>query len=523
MDHIPQRPKIPPYPVRIDSRIYPNRSAAQAAVRRDRSVLKISLALVAAVVVFASAVFVSRAIQLSNKVFVGQKTTFFQKIKGVIAGSSIKLTGEDLGQVNILLLGMGGEGHDGPYLTDTMILAQIRPDLGEITLTHIPRDYLVSLPGNLGDRKINAAFAEGYYKTRDWDTAGKWARQTVETMSGLTIPYFAVVDFSGFETAIDKVGGIDVRIDRTFTDYKYPDKKNGYLPPVTFKEGEEHMSGERALIFSRSRHAAGPEGSDFARGQRQQKVIDAFKAKAFSLNLVTDAGKINDLVTVFADHFHTNMSPGEMFRVYTLVREKNMQTATLSLDPETRLVCPLILESNGAYVLTPCPGKSEEDIKAYFKSSFQLTKLTQEESVVWLATSTGDKAAYQTAYRKLTNAGLTVFELSYSKDNLPETVYFQNNPKPATAEYIKKTLEAVEATEPPPGVRIPKDRVDVVVILGTNAKAESAPKPYVQPPARKPTTSTSTLQTATSTPSAATTTPSRSTSTPTSSSTPIRH
>ena len=94
-----------------------------------KHVLRKILAIVVLIIVILGAAVLFRAMDLSDKIFVGKKLSFFQKIEQVLAGSTgqIQLTGEDTGQVNILLLGIGGEGHDGPYLTDTMILAQIRP------------------------------------------------------------------------------------------------------------------------------------------------------------------------------------------------------------------------------------------------------------------------------------------------------------------------------------------------------------------------------------------------------------
>src|SRR4029077_17911511 len=124
----------------------------------------------------------------------------------------------------------------------------------------------------------------------------------------------------------------------------------------------------------------------------------------------------------------------------------------------------------------------------FFKNAFSIGKLTQEKSIVWLATSTGDRQAYQTAFRKLTDAGITVFELSYSQDNLPTSLVYQVNPKPATAEFIANELHATAVNLPPPGVHIPKDKVDVIVVLGADAVAEPEPAPYIAPPARKPTT-----------------------------------
>jgi LCP family protein required for cell wall assembly len=463
---------------------------------------KILLSIVCLIIILGGVVFI-RAANLSQKIFVGQKTTFFGKIVDLIrgGGDNGQLIGENLGQINVLLLGVGGEGHDGPYLTDTMILAQIRPDIGEVTLTSIPRDYWSDMPDG-GQEKINSAFSEGLGSNMDWDQAGLYARQVAQNLTGLQIPYFAVMDFSGFVQAIDQVGGLDITVDRTFTDYQYPDSGTGYLPPVTFTAGPQHMDGATALEFARSRHAAGIEGSDFARSQRQQKIIDAYKQKVLSGNIIGDANNLNSLLGIFADHFHTNMTPAEIFHIYSLTKDKNMQTLSLSLDPDTGLICPEITASDGAYILTPCPGKSVEDIQNFFKNSFSIGKLTQEQSTVWLADSTGDSQAYDTAFRDLTDAGIMVYQLSYSKDNLPQTIVYQVDQKPATTEFIKNTLNATEVTLPPPGVTVTKGKVDVIVVLGQNAPSEPAPTPYVAPPAMQNTT---TPDISTSTP--ATTTP----------------
>lgn len=433
--------------------------------KRLRAVKYIAVFLIVAVLGIGTFVVV-RAKSLTDRIFVGNKTTFIQTFQELLRGSqgSIRLEGEDLGQVNILLLGIGGEGHDGPYLSDTIILAQIRPDLKSVAMTSIPRDYLVNLD-KYGYRKINAAFAEGYYKNKDFNEAGKMARETVEKISGLPIPYFAVIDFSGFQQAIDKVGGLDITIDRTFTDYSYPDNKNGYLPPQTFKQGSEHMDGNRALIFSRSRHAAGVEGSDFSRSQRQQKVIQAFKEKVISVNLISNPNSINELAEVFANHFHTNISPGEIYRLFQFSKDFGRDNIfTTSLDPKTQLTCPKILEETGAYVLVPCPGKTDKDIATFFKNAFTVGKVSQEQPVVWIAASNEYSQGYKDITKSLANAGITPIFLK-STDIRTETTIFQVNPKPATVDYLKMTYSINEISQLPADFKVTKEKVDTVILL----------------------------------------------------------
>ena len=446
--------------------------------KKPRRVLKIISGLVVLSIITLLVLAVFRAANLSDKIFVGRKLSFFQKIVSVFQGSTgqVRLVGEDSGQVNILILGIGGEGHDGPYLTDTMIVAQIRPDNGEVVMTSIPRDLWADMPQNSGQAKINMAFSDGYLKHRDYNEAGQWAITAAQNVTGLTIPYFAVADFSGFEKAVNQVGGLDIKVDRAFTDYQYPDSGTGYLPPQTFTAGLEHMDGARALIFARSRHADGPEGSDFARSARQQKVISAFKQKVLNLNLITDVTKLNDLLGTLADHFHTNISPAEMFRIYSLSKQNNFSNIlSLSLDPSTNLICPQIQPDTNAYILTDCPGKTDADIHSFFKNAFAIGKLSQEKAVVWLASSNHNSVAYENANRTLTEAGLTVWEFNYAGQALPQNIFYEVNAKPATAEFLKNSLGATEQTLPPPNLKLDRTKVDVVIILGGNNTVPEQP------------------------------------------------
>lgn len=468
----PQSPKInsysplPPQQKKSFTQSTSNTSAG-------KKVLRLILTTIVCVILALSVIVIAKAVNLSNKIFVGTKTSFVSKVIEVIKNASgLGTSSNELKNTNILLLGIGGEGHDGPYLTDTMIVAQIRTDLKEISLTSIPRDYLVQLP-NLGGRKINAAFAEGYSKHKDWNEGGQMALKAAQEISGLFIPYFAVVDFQGFVKAVDKVGGIEINVERTFTDRQFPDDfikdTKGYLPPITFTEGRETMGGERALQFARSRHAEGVEGSDFARSQRQQKVIQAFKNKVLGLNLITDAKTLNNLVTIFANHFHTNLDPSKIIALYNFIKTEGLhEFISTSLDEQTKLICPQILETSGAYVLSPCIGKTSQDIQNFFKNSFSLGKIYSERPVIWMGNSTEDLKLYQKADLQLTAAGLTVWEIAYSKDNYPQTIMYQVNPKPATAEYLLNTFKAKEVNLPPPGIKIDKNKVDIILILGTN-------------------------------------------------------
>ena len=267
---------------------------------------------------------------------------------------------------------------------------------------------------------------------------------------------------------IDQVGGVDLTVDRTFTDYTYPaNTGDGYLPPQTFTAGPQHMDSATALIFARSRHADGPEGSDFARSKRQEKVINAFKQKIQQLNIISGVSTINTLAGTFADHFHTNMDPAEIYSLYNLIKEKNTTSFTsTSLDPTTGLICPYTQPDSGAYTLIPCSGKTTTDIENFFQNSFTLGPVIDEASKVYLIDTTAGKILLDGAQATLQSAGMAVSDIAYKGPALDQTVIYEVNPKPLSAAYITHNLNATEVNLPPPGVNIDSSKTDIIVLLG---------------------------------------------------------
>lgn len=437
---------------------------------------------------------------LAGQSFVGTPLGWIASAKDLIMGGlgQAPLEGEESGWVNFLLLGIGGAGHDGPYLSDTIIVAQLKLETGQVVLSSIPRDYQVNL-GKAGYRKINAAFAEGFAKNKDWNEAGQSARSAVESVSGLTIPYFAVIDFNGFEKAVNELGGITVDVPTGFTDYQYPDENEGYLAPQTFKAGIQTMDGKRALIYARSRHASGSQGSDFARSQRQQLVIGAIRDKARELNLVSDSGTITRLLRTFSENFHTNLTPGQILRLAKIAQEENFQITSANLSPETGLICPYITEDTGAYVLIPCPGKSKQDVMDFFSSALAISLVTKEKSVVWIATKNPNSGTYRRLAAYLEQAGLTVWSLNYTDVEPTESVIFAVNEKPATKEFLLETLAGREVSLAPPNIKIDATRSDIIVILGTSlpekfTKPVTAPKIEAPAPSSQNTTTNNTTK-----------------------------
>jgi polyisoprenyl-teichoic acid--peptidoglycan teichoic acid transferase len=235
------------------------------------------------------------------------------------------------GRVNVLFLGIGGGKHDGPLLTDTIIYASLDPILQKTTLISIPRDlWLPDIK-----EKINTAYAIGEGKKTDGGLL--LTKAAVEKILKQPVDYILRIDFNGFVKAINLVGGIDVNVEKSFEDLEYPisgkETDNcGFTGSeferkatssavfeefpcryehLIFQQGEQRMDGEKALKFVRSRHAIGAEGTDFARAKRQEIIIETFKKKMFSLNILLNPSKLVGLYDVFQDSIHTDIQQSE--------------------------------------------------------------------------------------------------------------------------------------------------------------------------------------------------------------------
>ena len=202
--------------------------------------------------------------------------SFFSSFKSLVTSGDKELTGEEDDRINFLLLGIGGSGHAGPELTDTIMFGSYQPSTSEVGLLSIPRDLVVPIP-EYGYRKINHVNAYG--EVDDPGHGAEAAADVIGEVLDQEIHYTVKVDFDGFEELIDAIGGVDVYVDRGFVDYTYP--TDDYLvQTVQFDEGWTHMNGDTALKYSRSRHGTNGEGSDFARAERQQKILVAVKEGA---------------------------------------------------------------------------------------------------------------------------------------------------------------------------------------------------------------------------------------------------
>ena len=151
--------------------------------------------------------------------------SLFSTIRHLVSSGDKALDGEEEDRVNFLLLGIGGEGHDGPQLTDTIIFTSFKPSDGSVAMMSLPRDMTVPIP-NYGYRKVNHANAYG-----EMDNPGsgpELASQVIGDVLDEDIQYYLRVDFDGFAEFVDAIGGVDIYIENSFTDPYYPSHGKEY-------------------------------------------------------------------------------------------------------------------------------------------------------------------------------------------------------------------------------------------------------------------------------------------------------
>lgn len=288
---------------------------------------------------------------------------------------------ENSGRTNVLLLGRSGGELEGANLTDTIIFASTNLKTYETVVVSLPRDIWVDSLKS----KINSTYEMGEEKRPGGGLI--LTKAVVSDLLGQPIHYAVLIDFSGFKKIIDLLGGVEIAVENTFDDYKYPlagrenDPCDGdptfqcRFEHLHFDQGIQHMDGERALKYARSRQAEGDEGTDFARSRRQQKALLALKNEILSRKTLLNLGKILALKRILGENMTTDISTSEIDDFVKIVRKQNStKIKTLTLDTgdekngrEGFLINPPSWVYDGAWVLVPRTGNFGE-IQQYLKS-----------------------------------------------------------------------------------------------------------------------------------------------------------
>src|SRR5215208_6953472 len=259
-------------------------------------------------------------------------------------GSQILNNGQET--VNFLLIG-SDRRPGGTFRTDTMVIAILRPNDGQISLISIPRDLWVYIP-NWENQRINTAYQHGISVGYPGGGPGL-LRDTIQYNLGIRIDHTAMVEFDGFRQIVDTLGGVDVPVSCPYTDWKLidptfdPQNENNWFLYTT-ETGLIHMDGDLALWYARSRQ----KSSDFDRGRRQQEVLRALFAQGLQADTLK---RIPELYNNLRSTVETDLGLGDLLQL--AVYAPKMTNA----DIRSYYIRPPYVNSwitdGGAYVLLP--------------------------------------------------------------------------------------------------------------------------------------------------------------------------
>lgn len=210
--------------------------------------------------------------------------------------SSYQNTSSQKKEINILILGRAGAGNDAPYLTDSIMLANINMASPAINLISIPRDLLVTDP-NGSEMKINALY-------EDDNLNPDWVENKVKEITGITPNYYFVIDLNALKTIIDDMGGVKVDVPQALYDPAYPGPNDSYTT-YSISAGWHNLTGSDALEYIRTRHE---NGGDLARMKRQRQLIEAILQKFHDQNIFWSLVKITQIYNGIMPDINTNVS-----------------------------------------------------------------------------------------------------------------------------------------------------------------------------------------------------------------------
>lgn len=377
-------------------------------------------------------------------------------------------------RVNILVMGIDQRpGEDGPWRTDSMMVLTIDPVTLHGGILSIPRDLWVPIWGYNMQARINTA---NFIGDRDRYPGGgpALAAATVEYNFGIRIHHYARVNFAAFVELVDRIGGIDICVGEEIRDPTYPssDPADPYgYDPLYIPAGCQHLNGELALKYARTRHSA---GGDFDRAKRQQQVMRAVFERVTQLDLmpqlalqapelwamlqdsvVTDPELTLDKIVALANL--ASKVPPENIR-YGVIDENYVDFYTTPDNQEVLIPRREDIRKLRSYIFTDAPAPVSDDPAARLAAEAAKIEVLNGTTVEGLAGRTAEFLRQQ---------GFQIVRTGNAPgSDYAESLIIVYTGKNYTAEYLSRVLNL-----PPTAIvhgANPNAVYDISVILGAN-------------------------------------------------------
>lgn len=426
---------------------------------------KLAIAATASVFIVAG-FFGAKALLASQRVITKNSSGGAPVLQGEI--DPTKLRGEGDGRINLLLLGVGGDGHEGGTLSDTIMVASIDPQNKQVAMLSIPRDLYIKISGH-GYAKINSANSYG---------GADLTKQTVSKILDLPIHYYAQADFTGFKKAVDAVGGVEVNNRSKLVDSTYPCDNNRGICPFILPAGTHKLDGKTALKYVRCRN--GTCGNDFGRAERQQQVLQALKSKGLEASTLANPVKLTKLIDSVGNHLRTDLQPDELKKLMEILSD--IDTSSMSMTVLDNRPGGLLVDGSAKFpgagsILIPKAGAFDySEIQELAHSIFVDSYLRDENATVQIGNASGATGLAEEITRKLKiyNYNVTVDQKAYSRAAKTRIIDYSGGSNPYTLKYLERRFKvAGESVQRPVNQDSSNAQPDIAIIVGSDYKAET--------------------------------------------------
>ncbi|MBP7898395.1 LCP family protein [Candidatus Gracilibacteria bacterium] len=403
--------------------------------------------------------------------------TAYKVIKGISLRSVVFSLGKDLqednyGHTNILLLGTGGGEHEGADLTDTIIVASINQKTNQVTLLSVPRDFYIT-DKKVGSTRINNLYHIGKNELGSAELGINMLEEHIKDVTGIQVQYYLKLDFQGFKEIVDALGGVDVNIPEALYDPMYPKGENIGYEILSISAGQQHLDGETALKYARSRHST----SDFDRSTRQQIILYALKETAEQKGVLGDTGKLQDIYDSLQKYIDTDLALREILtlgKIGSQIKRENIVTYRIHDDPAQcggLLYTPARDLYNGASVLVAARTDNGD---IHNLTDIALNHPEIKQSGLKLQILNGTKGIGLAAETKIILNRLCLnvirFGNGQTKDVPRTTYYLKKDISGSTLEALQKLIPGVVSMQIPPKYLEPQyvSDADIIIELGAD-------------------------------------------------------
>jgi LCP family protein required for cell wall assembly len=389
-------------------------------------------------------------------------------------------------RLNILLIGSDERPGDSGKRTDTLIVASIDPETKRVAMFSLPRDTVdVPLPagparnffGRVYAGKVNAYYSA--VRNRPDLVAGTDATRGYNALKGmlgelygLDIRYYIEVNFEGFKQVVDAMGGVTINVQLPVSDDAYPGD-DGRHRRVYIPAGVQHMTGEQALIYARSRHSS----TDYDRGARQQRILLSLREQT---DVATILPRIDELIGALQSAVRTDIPVSELPKLLSLADGIDVQNVRSYVFAPEFWAHEVRSGDPRGYVIIPRVDRIRVGVEAAFTvdpaEQERREAIGEEGARVWILNGSGEAGQAAAVATFLEYQGLIVSTPNQAPEGpVPATtrIVAYNGAEtefPATIAYLEALYEVTVVPESDPAAR-----ADIVIVTSRTTPTPTPP------------------------------------------------